>query len=296
MIKLSPFCIRILFSAVLLAALVHVPAVGNTVQEKNEFSAIIEQLVEDGFDHKKIQAIYADPQVRFKTRGVYLFFSKFKKSEIKRNYSRFHTQEAIDRASDYLKAHKETLGRAHKKYGVPPQIITGILLVETQLGTYPMKYLAINMLSTIASLSDANLRDRIWNAVPENRKLERSKFIKRADVKTHWAYKELKALITYLDKNNLDPGKVKGSYAGAVGYCQFMPTNIKTLARDGNNDGKIDLLNHDDAIFSIAHYLKRHGWKSGLTREKQEKVIYRYNHEKEYAKSVLTIADKLSQR
>lgn len=296
MIKLSPFCIRVLFSAVLLTALVHVPAVGKTVQEKNEFSAIIEQLVKDGFDREKIQAIYANPQVKFKTDGVYLFYSKFTKAEKKRNYSGFYTKEAIGRAAAYTRTHDNALNQAQKKYGVPPGIITGILLVETQLGTFPMKHLAINMLSSIAALSDEKLQDRVWNRIPKKWKPEKKSFIERANKKTDWAYRELKALITYLEKDNLSPDKVKGSYAGAVGYCQFMPTNIKSLARDGNNDGRIDLLNHDDAIFSIAHYLKRHGWKKKLTRERQKEIIHTYNHDKIYAETILIIAEKVSQR
>lgn len=66
----------------------------------------------------------------------------------------------------------------------------------------------------------------------------------------------------------MNPADIKGSYAGALGIAQFMPSNALSLAKDGDMDGKIDLFDHPDAIHSIANYLKQHGWKLGLTRRR----------------------------
>jgi len=90
-----------------------------------------------------------------------------------------------------------------------------------------------------------------------------------------------------------DPVKINGSFAGAMGIAQFMPSNIEPLARDGNNDGKIDLFDDADAIASIAYYLKKHGWRPGIDRQQAEKVIYHYNHSKRYVEAVLKISDLL---
>ena len=72
-----------------------------------------------------------------------------------------------------------------------------------------------------------------------------------------------------------------------------MPSNIIAYGKDGDNDGTIDLLQPADSIASIANYLKRHGWKPGISRKNAEKVIYRYNHSKYYVKTVLKIASLL---
>jgi membrane-bound lytic murein transglycosylase B len=83
-----------------------------------------------------------------------------------------------------------------------------------------------------------------------------------------WGYEELKALIRFSGREGLDPATIKGSYAGAMGIPQFMPSNALTLARDGSKDGKVDLFDHQDAIFSVANYLKHHGWKPGISRQR----------------------------
>ncbi|MCP4721788.1 MAG: transglycosylase SLT domain-containing protein, partial [Desulfobacteraceae bacterium] len=88
---------------------------------------------------------------------------------------------------------------------------------------------------------------------------------------------------------------IKGSYAGAMGIPQFMPSNALTLAKDGNNDGRVDLFNHADAISSVANYLKHHGWKPGIPRQRQHEVLFRYNHSNYYVDTLLKVSDKLKE-
>jgi membrane-bound lytic murein transglycosylase B len=91
----------------------------------------------------------------------------------------------------------------------------------------------------------------------------------------------------------MDPAGINGSYAGALGIAQFMPSNIIAYAKDGNKDGRVDLHDHADAIASIASYLKHFGWKPGIDRKKAYKVVYQYNHSKYYVNIILKIADRL---
>jgi membrane-bound lytic murein transglycosylase B len=67
--------------------------------------------------------------------------------------------------------------------------------------------------------------------------MSRKKFEKKADQKASWAYRELKAFLTYTEKEGMDPTTIKGSYAGAMGISQFMPSNIAPYGKDGNADG-----------------------------------------------------------
>ena len=148
-------------------------------------------------------------------------------------------------------------------------------------------------LATMAALQDPATREGFWHEIPEERRFSKADFEKKADRKSKWAYKEFKAFLKYTAEESIDPVSVIGSYAGAMGIAQFMPSNILTLAADGDQDGSIDLFNHTDAIHSIANYLKHHGWRRGMGRKAAYKVILRYNYSKYYANTILDVAEQL---
>ena len=148
----------------------------------------------------------------------------------------------------------------------------------------------MNMLSTMASLYDSNVRDMFWNETLKSQKLSRKRYEKWTRKKSNWAYNELKAFLKYTARENIDPVTVYGSYAGALGIAQFMPSSILAYAKDGNNDGQIDLFNHADAITSIASYLKHFGWHPGIDKKGAKKVIYRYNKSNYYVDAILKIS------
>jgi membrane-bound lytic murein transglycosylase B len=276
---------------VLILLLCLIPGAGAQQPAKgNEFDNLREQLIKDGFAPEKIQEILGSDTVFFTPDGVSLFFVH---SESSLNYDQFLSKDSIAKAFQYMTDHKETLDKAQEAYGVDKTVITAILLVETRLGTYLGKQTVLNTLATMASLTDEILRERIWDAIPEQRKPEKEIFLKRVERRIKWGYEELKALITYTDREGISPENLKGSYAGAMGIPQFMPSNALTLAKDGNNDGKIDLFNHDDAIFSVANYLKHHGWAPGISRQRQHEVLFRYNHSNYYVDTLMKISDRL---
>ena len=78
-----------------------------------------------------------------------------------------------------------------------------------------------------------------------------------------------------------------------MGISQFMPSNILIFAEDGDNDGRIDLFTHADAIASVANYLKQNGWRRGIDRKKARKVVWTYNHSDYYVNIIFKISDKL---
>jgi membrane-bound lytic murein transglycosylase B len=256
----------------------------------NEFEKLIQKLVDDGFDREKTEQIFSSKEISFTPETVSLFFIH---SESSLDYDQFTSPKSIESALKYLADNKEILDKAEETYGVDKTVITAILLVETRLGSYLGNRTVINTLSTMAALSDETLRERVWNSIPDEKKPVREAFIKKAQDKTNWGYNELKALLQYTEKEGVAPESIKGSYAGALGVSQFMPSNALKLAKDGDNDGKIDLFNHADAIFSVANYLKHHGWQSGITRQRQHEILFRYNHSNYYVDTLLKISDKL---
>ena len=80
---------------------------------------------------------------------------------------------------------------------------------------------------------------------------------------------------------------------GAVGWPQFLPSSLVKYGVDGDRDGRIDLYEPADAVFSVANYLHGHGWADGLDREAREKVIWTYNHSRPYTKTVIDVAERL---
>ena len=286
-IRLSPI---ILLCLTILPLTATAPAEATTETNDPHFASVQKRLIKDGFDSEKIKRLYRRPQVVFEAKGVTVFFTY---SEAKMDYDQFANDWSISKAKKFMQTHQEDLLRAEKAYGVESQVITAILLVETGLGSYLGKRSALNTLSTMASLKDAETRNRFWEMIPKSKRISRKKFEKKATRKSSWAYRELKAFLTYAYQQGLDPAEVPGSIAGAIGYAQFMPSNILAYGKDGNDDGNIDLHNQADSMASIAYFLKRHGWRPGISRKKAEKVIYHYNHSEYYVQAILKIANLL---
>ncbi len=145
----------------------------------------------------------------------------------------------------------------------------------------------------MASLKDPKLREKLWVKIPSSKRFSRKKFEKKVKQKSAWAFAELKAFLKYTSREGIAPLDIYGSYAGAMGISQFMPSNILTLAKDGNNDGRIDLFNHADAIMSIASYLKHYGWRPDIVNKKAFKILLRYNYSRYYANTILKISELL---
>jgi len=262
----------------------------DNTEQVNEFESLTLRLIQDGFDPEKTKSLFANKTVIFDPGGVSLFFIH---SESSLDYDQFSSRKSIANAQKYMVTHKESLDKAQEEFSVDKTIITAILLVETRLGAYLGKRTVINTLSTMAALTNKSLAERVWRAIANSKKPERANFDKKVDQKSRWGYDELKALIRYANREGLDPVTIRGSYAGAMGIPQFTPSNALKLARDGNKDGRVDVFDHDDAIFSVANYLKHHGWKSGLGRQRQHEVLFQYNHSNYYVDALLKISDKL---
>ncbi|MDP2863136.1 MAG: lytic murein transglycosylase [Desulfobacterales bacterium] len=256
----------------------------------NYFGTLQEKLVSEGFEREKIVQIYKSPQVFFDTKGVSLFFVH---REAGLNYSQFPSTLSVVGARIYMKTYEKELLEAEEKYGVERSVITAIILVETKFGQSLGKRQVINTLSTMASLLDANVRNRFWEEISGSTTLSLDAFEKKALDKSNWAYRELKALLRYTEREEIDIFKITGSYAGALGIPQFMPSNIIRYATDGNMDGRIDLFEHADAIASIANFLKKCGWYRGIDDEKAKKVIRQYNPSSYYIDTILQVAQML---
>ncbi|HWR98845.1 MAG TPA: lytic murein transglycosylase, partial [Candidatus Methanoperedens sp.] len=96
-----------------------------------------------------------------------------------------------------------------------------------------------------------------------------------------------------LEREKLDLPALEGSWAGAFGMSQFIPSSYWGYAVDGNGDGRADLYTVADAAFSVGNYLRSFGWRQGLTEEQRRGVVRRYNNSELYAATVLEVAARL---
>ena len=197
-------------------------------------------------------------------------------------------------AADYAAANQDALDKAQARYAVPPEIIVALLLVETKLGTYLGKDNAFQVLASMAASNSLEPIRPYLRSVGQNE--QRAQYAdSSARDRADWAYQELKGLIQHARASGTDPMGIPGSIYGAIGICQFMPTNAVKFGVDGDTDGRVDLFSAPDAIPSIANYLVGHGWKPGLDYNGQRAVIYAYNHSDLYSLAVMTIAERLRQ-
>ena len=251
------------------------------------FESLQDRLIKDGFDKDQILALYKRPEVFFEMKGVSRFLVH---REAELNYDQFSSKESIHNALEYMAHHKKELEKTEKDYGVDKEIITSILLVETRLGAWVGGPLVLNTLSTTAALADAHVREMFWDKVSKSIRLTRKQFDKWVKRRSAWAYKELKAFLVYTTEEHMDPAGIPGSYSGAMGIAQFMPSNILMFAKDGDNNGVTNLFDHADAISSIGNYLKHYGWYPGIDRKKAYQVIYHYNHSPQYVNTILKVS------
>jgi membrane-bound lytic murein transglycosylase B len=276
--------------AFILLASLTVPALGDEGAgpgKINYFKGLEQRLVQDGFSACFVDCIFESGDLAFDARGAGLYFVH---NESSLNYESFANETSIYLARQYMKKHGELFDRVEQKFGVDKTVIAAIILVETGLGTFVGKRPVVSTLATMAALSDPVVRETVWESLDENRRISREEFLKKSEVKSAWAYKELTAFLRYVDLEKIDPFSVKGSYAGAMGIPQFMPTNILILAEDGNEDGVIDMFDHADAIASVASYLRHHGWRADLDQEKTQEVLYTYNHSDPYVTILMRIS------
>jgi membrane-bound lytic murein transglycosylase B len=267
-------------------------ALSGASKEPSPFDALKKRLVQDGLGEAVIKALYARPEVSFDHEGITSYFSH---RESTLNYDQFSSRTSIAKAGAYLDKHGKALQQARKDYGVDSEIVAAILLVESRLGTFIGKRSVFNTLSNLAAIGDTATRDMLWNTYVKDKTSGSKKgFDKWASRKSAWAYRELKAFLKYTAAERIDPVSLRGSYAGALGFAQFVPSSVLKFGKDGNKDGQINLYDHGDAIESIANYLKRHGWKPDMTRDEAFRVLLRYNNSKYYANTILEVADRLS--
>ncbi len=221
-----------LFTLLIIFFSAYVPA---NYSEIPASSQIIEELVnEHGFEKEYVLDVLSNAKKQQK-----IIDSISSPAEFTWTWDRykklFIEEKRISNGKKFIEENIDTLQRAEKVYGVPKEVIASILGVETRYGKIMGSYRVIDSLATLSF------------EYPR-----REKFFR----------KELIEFFLLTRENNIDINMPKGSYAGAMGYGQFISSSYRAYSVDFDGDGSADLFNSvDDAIGSVANYLYVHGWK-----------------------------------
>lgn len=204
-----------------------------SLTQREDVKAFIDRMVGDhGFKQKDLTELFET--VRLKD-GIIRAMTRPAESKPWHVYRKiFITDRQIDGGVEFWRNNAVALADAEKQYGVPPEIIVAILGVETRYGNNAGSYRVIDALSTLAF-----------------------DYPKRSPFFTS----ELEQFLILCREENIDPLSPIGSYAGAMGIPQFMPSSYRNFAKDQDNDGQRDIWqNNQDAIASVANYFTEHGW------------------------------------
>ncbi len=199
--------------------------------------AIVDELVaEEGFERDALLRVFAEAE---KQDSILEAIARpAEKTKPWFEYRRIFINDLREKQGrEFFAEHRATLARAEQETGVPAEIIVAIIGVETSYGRITGSYRVLDALATLAF--DYPRRSPFFTS-------------------------ELKHYLILTRDQGLDPAKLTGSYAGAMGYGQFMPSSYRSYAVDFDGDGSADIWkNPVDAIGSVANYFKRHGWRPG---------------------------------
>ena len=232
-------------------------AIEATYLEKQE--ELVQSLTARGFSEEDLSGIFSD-------RRVMIYPEIVGRSGKGINYLGrpfgLLSKKSILEGKQIVRDNRSLLRHIESAYGVEKEVLVAILRLETNFGRVKGNVPIFNSLLTLSLI--------------ENRR-------------SAWAEEELATLLWMCRNTQKDPLEVRGSWAGAFGLPQFVPSSYVKYGVDGNGDGSVDLNNQTDALASIGNYLKSFGWSRKNLADKKQ-ALYAYNHCDNYVQAVLTYA------
>lgn len=216
----------------------------NFVQRKDVQQFINQMVHQHQFNRRELTQVMS--QVQIQPQIIVSMEKPYEKKNWDFYKQLFVTPERVQGGIEFWRKNRQALERAEKLYGVPASVIVAIIGVETRYGKNQGSYRVLDALSTLA-----------FN------------YPKRSEFFT----KELREYLLLCREHKVSPTQYLGSYAGAMGKPQFMPSSYRYYAASFNNSAHIDLMNDDNAVIaSVANYFSKHGWKENAGVAQPAKV------------------------
>lgn len=204
------------------------------------------------------------------------------------------SHQATEDVRAFLREHDRDLRAAERRYGVAPAVVAGLLWMEsrfgTNLGRFHVPSVFLDLIQADRPQVIAHLKlEAAPRFAPRLTKKVAGDVTAKAKAKSKWAMSELKAVEKIYKRDRKLVSGLKGSFAGAFGLPQFIPSSYVHYARAARAGKTPDLARADDAIHSVAHYLKASGWKRHR-ESTHERALMKYNNSRDYARAILKIA------
>lgn len=223
--------------AIVIALLLVTQALATPTQTdstENKVNTFISDMVKQhGFDHAKLTTLFKSLQ---KNERVIRLMNQPYEAKPWYKYRRwFVDQIRVDNGVKFWRKYRGVLRNVSRRTGVPPEMIVAIIGIESRYGNHKGTFSVLDTLYTLSFYYP-----------------KRERFFKR----------ELSEFLILCREQGWDPEKIKGSYAGAMGQPQFMPSSYRAYAKAYHDDPKVNLFDFEpDVIASVAHYFQRHGWR-----------------------------------
>ena len=238
---------------------------------------IVKKVVSLTKDQKKptteyILKTFEDKRLKIDNSVLERFKNKPEKIKTYEQYKKiFFNDQRIGDGVRFYKKNKELIAEVATEFEIDPIVLVAIVGVETNYGSKTSEFSVLNSLYTQAM-----------------------KMPKRSS----WATKEIAELLIFCSNNNVDPFSLEGSYAGAFGYGQFIPSSFNKLSIDYNGDGKKDPFSWDDVLGSVAFYLTENGYPKNdfnfTYKSKAWRSIRTYNRSDKYANIIIDLRNEIA--
>lgn len=199
----------------------------------------------------------------------------------------------LQRVQKFIRKNKLTFAEAEKKFSVPKEVIASLLWVETKHGRDTGNFHVASALFSMAQADYPTLLDQLLDAAKSKAanydKIMEQKIADRARTKSDWAASELVALEEIHRKRWKKVEKLNGSFSGAFGMAQFVPSSYITWAK--SNKERPNLFKADDSILSVANYLRSNGWEK--KSDSQKAALFHYNRDQAYVAHILHMSECL---
>lgn len=265
---------------------------------------LIEKLVNAGFDRATIMEYfrtlgkesYSPIYMGQKVAEIHGVRSQAKRPKIDRSML-YRAPGALKKMTigecvRFLETNRHHFRNIETRYGVSRDIVLSVALIETGVGRNLGGESSLRVLGSMAATTSPAMLGRSGNSVQVT-SIDKTALNKTLHDKSAWAYKELTALLRYAEQNQINAAQIPSSMYGAVGIGQFMPSNLKKFAVDGDGNGQANVFNSIDAMYSIAKYLHAHGWEAENSAA-QNDALYAYNRSAIYVNNVFAVAERIA--
>jgi membrane-bound lytic murein transglycosylase B len=266
------------------------PLLGNPNSKYRGWDYLASKLQKAGVAEADIEAIFSSPRM---PRFTFVPF-KVKPREPHSIYASFDRDSFAHLGASFIEEYDHDFDRMERTYGVPREVVTAILVIETQIGKHTGNELIVHRLARLAAVLDPH------NVHENYRRLKADDpSVSLEDVKNRGRYleetflPEIPALIDISKRNQVNTFHILGSSAGAFGIPQFLPTAFLKYGVDGDGDGQVSLFNKVDALWSAGNYLAAFGYKADLPYAERRKVIWEYNRSDAYIDTVFRLASRI---